>query len=117
MGLAWELMTSDERRRAVSVADRKYALLMQGVPHKELDKWLAMMDEPDDIDEMLRPADVAKLLGLASVPSVTKLCRKHGLPRTIIRGTSRFDLDEVVSWAKRRGRRVNLAALRGASTT
>ena len=117
MSVAWELMTSEERRRAVEIADRKYALLMQGVPHKELDAWLAKLDEPEEADDMLRPADVAKLLGLGCVPSVTKLCRKHGLPRTMVRGTSRFDLDEVLAWAKLHDRKVNRAALRAASKT
>ena len=31
MSLSWELMTSDERKRAVVLADQRYALLMSGV--------------------------------------------------------------------------------------
>ena len=61
--------------------------------------------------------DVAKLLGVSDKHSITKLCRTRALPRTKVRGTSRFKIDEVLAWAKLHGRKVNRAALRAASKT
>lgn len=114
--MTWELMSQEERRRHVEIADRKYALLMSGVPHDELDKWLSEFDQDPNETRLLDTEDVAKLLDLASKYSVTKLCRRNGLPRLVIRGASRFDLDEVVAWAKLYDRKVNqeqLAAYSG----
>jgi hypothetical protein len=56
MNLSWELMTSDERKRAVELADQKYALLMSGVPHDELDKWLAKLHDRKVNQAALRAA-------------------------------------------------------------
>lgn len=117
MSLSWELMTSDERKRAVELADQRYALLMSGVSHDELDKWLAKINAPEPEPYLLTTEDVAKLLGVSDKHSITKLCRTRALPRTKVRGTSRFKIDEVLAWAKLHGRKVNRATLRAASKT
>ena len=107
MSLVWEMMCSEERRAAVAVADQKYGLLMQGVPHEDLEEWLAQINKPEAERELLTTGDVAEMLGMADKNAVSKLCRTQGLPRVMVRGQSRFVLEDVSRWARHAGRKLN----------
>jgi len=113
MSVLWEHMTADERRKAVELADMKYAYLMSGGTLELAEE----LRPPEPLVEaeasLLSSRDVCAVLGVQNIRTVARMRSEQGLPSRKVRGKHLFVPDEVVAWAKKRGRVVNQHALPG----
>ena len=113
MSLSWENLTLDERRRRVEIADEKYRLLMRGVPHSELERWL-VYEQAEDTKHMLKTNDVLALLDTQNTKRLAAY-RKAGMPAVMIKGVWHYDMELVLDWATKNGAPINRRVLRAYS--
>lgn len=105
MTLMWEGLCPDARREQVAIADRKYALLMQGVRLEELDRLIAA-EEKAKQPKTLGNKQVMQLLGVKTTRRLANL-RRQGLPAEQVSYVWHYDLELVLDWASMMGWEIN----------
>ena len=109
MSVLWEHMTPDERRKKVELADMKYAYLLSGGTVELADELKG--EVVDENEGLLSSRDLLAVFGIANIRTVAKMRLEQGLPSIKTRGKHMFSPDEVLAWAKKARRHVNLRAL------
>ena len=71
----------------------------------------------DETEGLLSSRDMLAVFGIANIRTVAKMRLEQGLPSIKTRGKHMFSPDEVLAWAKKARRHVNLRALWAGSGT